>query len=55
MSVDIMDGMVLRGKTISVQPAHFELKGDYDPKKKRRKLTAAQKKRFIDSQQRFVV
>lgn len=41
------------GKPISVEKAKFEMKGEFDPSKKRKKLTAAQKKRFMERQERL--
>jgi HIV Tat-specific factor 1 len=36
-----------------VERAKFELKGDFDPNKKKKKLTVAQKKRFMENQERL--
>lgn len=38
--------------TIHVERAHFEMKGEFDPKKKKARLTAAQKKRFLEKQEK---
>lgn len=54
LALQILDGWRIRGKELSVNVARFELKGEFDPKKKKRKLTAAQKKRFLDQQNRFI-
>ncbi|MFH4974058.1 hypothetical protein AB6A40_000767 [Gnathostoma spinigerum] len=53
LALDILDGWKVKGKEIRVQKAKFEMKGEFDPKKKRKKLTAAQKKRYIENQQRI--
>ncbi|KHN86507.1 HIV Tat-specific factor 1 -like protein [Toxocara canis] len=53
LALQILDGWNLDGNVIHVEKAKFEMKGEFDPSKKRRKLTAAQKKRFIDNQQRI--
>lgn len=55
MALDILDGWNVDGKIISVEKAKFEMKGEFDPTKKKKKLTAAQKKRFIESQERQVI
>ncbi|GMT01470.1 hypothetical protein PENTCL1PPCAC_23644, partial [Pristionchus entomophagus] len=52
LALSLLDESDLRGKKIHVERAHFEMKGDYDPKKKRKKLTAAQKKRYMEQQNR---
>ncbi|KAF8367071.1 cus-2 [Pristionchus pacificus] len=52
LALSLIDESDIRGKKIHVERAHFEMKGDYDPKKKRRKLTAAQKKRYMEQQNR---
>lgn len=51
MALQILDGYDVRGKKLSVEQAHFEQKGEYDPSKKRKKLTAAQKKRWLERQE----
>uniref|UniRef100_F1L0M7 17S U2 SnRNP complex component HTATSF1 n=1 Tax=Ascaris suum TaxID=6253 RepID=F1L0M7_ASCSU len=53
LALQILDGWNLDGNLIHVEKAKFQMKGEFDPSKKRRKLTAAQKKRFIESQQRL--
>lgn len=37
---------------IRVERAKYEMKGEFDPKKKKKKLTSAQKKRFLENQQK---
>ncbi|VDK44319.1 unnamed protein product [Anisakis simplex] len=53
LALQILDGWNFDGNVIHVEKAKFEMKGEFDPSKKRRKLTAAQKKRFIENQQRI--
>uniref|UniRef100_A0A915B0R2 17S U2 SnRNP complex component HTATSF1 n=1 Tax=Parascaris univalens TaxID=6257 RepID=A0A915B0R2_PARUN len=53
LALQILDGWNLDGNLIHVEKAKFQMKGEFDPSKKRRKLTAAQKKRFIENQQRL--
>ncbi|VBB31254.1 unnamed protein product [Acanthocheilonema viteae] len=53
MALDILDGWNVDGKIISVEKAKFQMKGEFDPSKKKKKLTAAQKKRFIENQERI--
>ena len=50
LALQILDGAELRGHTVSVEHAKFELKGQYDPTKKRRKLTKQEKKKFREKQ-----
>lgn len=40
---------------IHVERAHFEQKGDFDPAKKKKKLTAKQKKRLKEKQERYKI
>ena len=42
LALTILDGSELEGKRISVQRAKFEMKGDYDPKLKPKKLSKKQ-------------
>ena len=51
MALQILDGCDVRGKKLSVEQAQFELKGEYDPSKKRKKLSAQQKKRWLERQE----
>ncbi|KAF1769616.1 hypothetical protein GCK72_001433 [Caenorhabditis remanei] len=53
LACNILDGSLLKNKEVKVEEAHFELKGDFDPSKKRRKLTAAQKKRYMEQQNKL--
>ncbi|WKX91207.1 hypothetical protein Q1695_009775 [Nippostrongylus brasiliensis] len=52
LALSILDGFPLRGKEVHVEKARFELKGEFDPTKKRKKLSAAQKKRYMENQNR---
>lgn len=53
LALQILDGWELNKHKVQVERAKFELKGEFDPSKKKRKLTATQKKRFFESQQKF--
>ncbi|CAI5439834.1 unnamed protein product [Caenorhabditis angaria] len=53
LACSILDGANLKGHEVIVEEAHFEQKGDFDPTKKKRKLTAAQKKRYMESQNKI--
>jgi len=44
--------MVLRGSTIKVQEAHFELKGHYDASKKPKMLSKKEKKKLQKEQEK---
>lgn len=50
IALDVLDGWELRGRKIHVEKAQFQMKGNFDPLKKKRKLTVQQKKRFIENQ-----
>jgi hypothetical protein len=53
LAMQILDGMRYDPEhTIHVERAHFEMKGQFDPRRKKTRLTAVQKKRFLDKQQR---
>ncbi|PIO58469.1 hypothetical protein TELCIR_20095, partial [Teladorsagia circumcincta] len=53
LALSILDGYVLKGKEVHVEKARFELKGEFDPSKKRKKLSSAQKKRYMENQNRI--
>lgn len=53
LALSILDGYVLKGKEVHVEKARFELKGEFDPSKKRKKLSNAQKKRYMENQNRI--
>lgn len=48
LALNILDGWKIRGKTLSVQRAKFQLKGEYDPSKKPKK-----KKKDKERQKKF--
>uniref|UniRef100_A0A7E4WDU1 17S U2 SnRNP complex component HTATSF1 n=1 Tax=Panagrellus redivivus TaxID=6233 RepID=A0A7E4WDU1_PANRE len=52
LACDILDGWDLNGSKVHVERAKFEMKGSFDPSKKKRKLTADQKKKFLESQKK---
>jgi len=52
LALQILDGSELRGHTVSIEHAKFELKGQYDPSKKRRKMTKQEKKKFREKQEK---
>ncbi|KAI1730708.1 RNA recognition motif domain-containing protein [Ditylenchus destructor] len=52
LALQILDGWDLDGHKVHVERAKFELKGSFDPSKKKKKLTVAQKKKFFENQQR---
>lgn len=53
IALNILDGAQFKGKEVKVEKAHFELKGEYDPSKKPKKMTAAQKKSYIERQKKY--
>ncbi|XP_035829304.1 HIV Tat-specific factor 1 homolog, partial [Aplysia californica] len=53
LALNILDEFEVRGHRISVQRAKFELKGDFDPKKKRKKLSNKAKQKLKEKQQRL--
>ena len=53
LALQIIDGCRLRDHTVSVERAKFTMKGDYDPAKKRRKLTNKEKKRAKEQQTKW--
>jgi hypothetical protein len=54
LALQILDGADIRGHIISVEHARFELKGQYDPSKKRRKMTKQEKKKFREKQEKIL-
>ncbi|GBM27438.1 HIV Tat-specific factor 1 [Araneus ventricosus] len=46
LALDILDGYVYKGKTIHVERAKFQLKGQYDPSKKPKKLKPKEKEKM---------
>jgi len=53
LALKILHEANFNGSIVSVERAKFEMKGQFDPHKKRKRLTAAQKKRMIEQQQRI--
>ncbi|KAI3420211.1 hypothetical protein GPALN_003529 [Globodera pallida] len=54
LALQILDGWAWdSAHKIHVENAKFEMKGEFDPSKKRRRLTGAQKKRFFERQQKI--
>ncbi|GFR87624.1 HIV Tat-specific factor 1 [Elysia marginata] len=53
LALNILDGWDLRGHAIKVERAKFELKGEYDPKKKKKKLSNKAKQKLKERQQRL--
>ncbi|GAB1600498.1 HIV Tat-specific factor 1 homolog [Argonauta hians] len=53
LALQILDGYDVRGKTIKVEMAKFEMKGKFDPSKKKRKLTNKEKKKFKEKQDKL--
>lgn len=53
LALQILDEWDWNGHKVHVEKAVFELRGEFDPNKKKRKLTAAQKKRFMENQERL--
>ena len=45
MALSILDGYEFKGKTLSVEKATFDLKGQFDPSKKPKKRTLKKKDR----------
>ncbi|KAK2183167.1 hypothetical protein NP493_321g00001 [Ridgeia piscesae] len=53
LALQIIDGYELRGHRLSVEVAQFELKGAYDPSKKKKKLSNREKKRMKKQQEKL--
>uniref|UniRef100_A0A0N5C8N6 17S U2 SnRNP complex component HTATSF1 n=1 Tax=Strongyloides papillosus TaxID=174720 RepID=A0A0N5C8N6_STREA len=54
LALQILDGMKLEdGCTLKVEEAKFQMKGEFDPKKKKRGLTAQEKKKFLHKQNKI--
>ncbi|KAH7697931.1 HIV TAT specific factor 1 [Aphelenchoides avenae] len=53
LALTIIDGSEHDGHKIHVERAQFQMKGDFDPKKKKKRLSAAEKKRFLSSQEKM--
>jgi len=52
LALNILDGWDIRGNAIRVERAKFELKGEFDPKKKKKKLSNKAKQKLKERQQR---
>lgn len=52
LALKILDGYEVRGNKIHVERAKFTMKGNFDPSKKRKKLTNKEKKRLKEKQQK---
>ena len=50
LALQILDGYSVKGQTLSVQEAKFEMKGDFDPSKRKKKLSNKQKKKIKEHQ-----
>ena len=50
LALKILDGSDVRGHKIKVEKASFNMKGDFDPSKKRKKLTNKEKRKFKEKQ-----
>ena len=53
LALTILDGSVLEGKTVAVTRAKFEMKGDYDPSLKPKKLTKKQQEKARKARERM--
>lgn len=53
LALKILDGYEVRGNKIHVERAKFTMKGNFDPSKKRKKLTNKEKKRLKEKQQKL--
>ena len=53
LALQILDGWLWDiAHKIHVEKAKFQLKGEFDPTKKKQKISGAQKKKFMEKQQR---
>ncbi|CAH1799935.1 unnamed protein product [Owenia fusiformis] len=53
LAIQLVDGYNLRGKTLKCELAKFELKGEYDPKKKKRALSNHAKRKLKEKQEKL--
>ncbi|KAK3097780.1 hypothetical protein FSP39_013131 [Pinctada imbricata] len=53
LALKLLDGYNLRGSTIHVEKAKFTMKGEFDPSKKRKKLSNKEKKKMKEKQQKL--
>jgi hypothetical protein len=52
--LNLLDGSEYNGHTISVTRAQFSMKGDFDPSKKKKKLSNKEKRRLKERQAKYV-
>ena len=50
LALKILDGCDVRGHKIKVERASFHMKGNYDPSKKKKKLSNKEKRKFREKQ-----
>ena len=50
LALKILDGYDVRGHKITVEKANFQMKGDFDPTKTKKKLTNKEKRKFKEKQ-----
>ncbi|CAC5380857.1 HTATSF1 [Mytilus coruscus] len=53
LALKFLDGSDVRGSTIHVERAQFTLKGQFDPSRKKKKLSNKQKRKFLEKQQKL--
>ena len=55
LALQLLDGLDWRGYKVCVEKAKFEMKGAYDPKKKKKKLSNKQKRDMKERQDKWVL
>ncbi|KAF8787407.1 HIV Tat-specific factor 1 like protein [Argiope bruennichi] len=55
LALDILDGYVYKGKTLHVERAKFQLKGQYDPSKKPKKMKPKEKEKMKKKREKVVL
>ncbi|ESO84279.1 hypothetical protein LOTGIDRAFT_62731, partial [Lottia gigantea] len=53
LALKLLDGLEYNGSTISVEKAQFEMKGEFDPTKKKKKLSNKQKRKMKEKQEKL--
>ncbi|GFT72369.1 HIV Tat-specific factor 1 [Nephila pilipes] len=53
LALDILDGYLYKGKKLHVERAKFQLKGQYDPSKKPKKMKAKEKEKMKKKQEKL--
>ncbi|XP_076445255.1 uncharacterized protein LOC143283089 [Babylonia areolata] len=53
LALNILDGSNVHGSTISVERAKFEMKGNFDPSKKKKKLSNKAKRKLKEKQEKL--